>query len=419
MGKSALFAIGGLNIEQETEAPFALIGNTVCTSSALPALPQKRRAGFLGLVNQSLIYCGGRQDLLQINAECWRLDLGNDQEISNSSWEVTDDLPRALAGAASIGLDDKLWVFGGVVEEDFYQNRAINDNIDYYDNQIQHEYYDYVVEETGNGNYFKSFKLNSKLVFLDVFVYDSVSGKWEGSDQLPMPLQGSCAVEHKGKIFLLGGKNEKDFPTGSNQVWQFDPETKVWNTHTWPKMINNRYYHGCTLFSNNGQVAIAIGGGQGCFNCSEKVEFLELPNENDLEKGVESLEGIVKWNQLANTNFPHAFMPAMAFVDGFLYIIGGGEFALSMSGDKIERFQDGKWWSFGHAPVRTFGSSLTLPKDWLKGCDLEPNLGIHDYYQRRTQDKLKGKKWLCFNDNLLLSDQEQGCVILITKHCGT
>ena len=57
-------------------------------------------------------------------------------------------MPRALAGATAIGMNDTLWVFGGVKEEDFY-----NDN--YYDDEVQHEsnleHYDYVVEQTGNG----------------------------------------------------------------------------------------------------------------------------------------------------------------------------------------------------------------------------------------------------------------------------
>lgn len=119
-------------MEQHSEHPTALVGNSVCSS--LPSLPEKRRAGFLGMVNNSMIYCGGRQDLLQINNECWKF------QVESKTWEATDSLPRALAGATSIGLNGKLWVFGGVVEEDFYQNNE--DGIDYYD---------YMIEETGNG----------------------------------------------------------------------------------------------------------------------------------------------------------------------------------------------------------------------------------------------------------------------------
>ena len=57
-------------------------------------------------------------------------------------------------------------------------------------------------------------------------------------------------------------------------------------------------------------------------------------------------------------------------------------------------------------PVRAYGSRIQLPSDWIQGCSLEPNLGIHEYHQTRTQDKLKGTKWLCFNDELLFADQD-------------
>ena len=48
--------------------------------------------------------------------------------------------------------------------------------------------------------------------------------------------------------------------------------------------------------------------------------------------------------------------------------------------DKIERYENGKWWSFGKLPVRAYGSNLQLPSDWIKAiksiylntCTLEP-----------------------------------------------
>ena len=68
--------------------------------------------------------------------------------------------------------------------------------------------------------------------------------------------------------------------------------------------------------------ALSVGGGQSCdHESSEIVEFLALPTSDDMEKvGSKNLEGIVKWDQLPNTNHPHAYVPAMAYVNGFLYI---------------------------------------------------------------------------------------------------
>ena len=36
---------------------------------------------------------------------------------------------------------------------------------------------------------------------------------------MPIPLQGSCAVQYNGKILLLGGKNEK--PSGEQDFFNF------------------------------------------------------------------------------------------------------------------------------------------------------------------------------------------------------
>ena len=66
-------------------------------------------------------------------------------------------MPRALAGATAIGMNETLWVFGGVKEEDFYNY----DN--YYEDALVHEsnleHYDYVVEQTGNGKHLNQVKV--------------------------------------------------------------------------------------------------------------------------------------------------------------------------------------------------------------------------------------------------------------------
>ena len=48
--------------------------------------------------------------------------------FTKDSWIPTEPLPRAIAGAASIGLDGKVWVFGGVVEEDYYDLYATKED---------------------------------------------------------------------------------------------------------------------------------------------------------------------------------------------------------------------------------------------------------------------------------------------------
>ena len=104
-----LLVAGGLVSEEMFDTPMALIDNTLCTS--LPNLPQKRRAGFMGMVNGSIIFCGGRSESnLPINSDCWKLDR------SSRSWEASISLPRSLSRATAVGLNDTLWVFGGMYQ---------------------------------------------------------------------------------------------------------------------------------------------------------------------------------------------------------------------------------------------------------------------------------------------------------------
>jgi len=386
-----LLMVGGSYKDQDVEGTLALLDRSLCY--ALSPLPEKRRAGLFSQLNESsLLYCGGRKSLLEINTECWT--------YTKDSWEAIEPLPRAIAGAASLGLGNKVWVFGGVVEEDYYDLKESEE--DAFSNEpspsIQLDYYDYVIEETGN----------------DIYIYDGE--KWQSSvTSLPYPLQGSCAVEFMGKILLIGGKNEKDIWQGSKSILQFDPENQTWaHRGLWPSTNLQHFYHGCSKAVVKGLPGIVVAGGQGCGyvheGCSNKVEFLALPSQgivaHDLDKG---LDGIIRWEAMPDLHFPHAYNPAVAYVKEKLYVVGGGDFDLTMASDKIEMFENGQWWSFGALPMRSFGSSIGIlaASAFMQGCQLEPNLGIHGYYQRRTMEKLKGKQWICDAEQLLYADQEE------------
>ena len=62
-------------------------------------------------------------------------------KAEQKSWENISSLPSPLAGSAVTSFDEKIWVFGGLVEEDYYDTKTENE---YY-------YYDYVVEVAGHG----------------------------------------------------------------------------------------------------------------------------------------------------------------------------------------------------------------------------------------------------------------------------
>ena len=55
---------------------------------------------------------------------------------------------------------------------------------------------------------------------------------------------------------------------------------------------------------------------------------------------------------------------------------------------------------------KVFPASVVLPSRWLSSCEVEPNLGIHKYHQKKTTEMLSGKQWICNGELLQMSDQE-------------
>ena len=88
-----------------------------------------------------------------------------------------------------------------------------------------------------------------------VIVYDPINDAWSTvNSDLPKARVGSCALVHKDKILLIGGKGHLEDLTGSDEVCEFNPSKREWNNSvTWPMMKRQRYYHGCTLGLLNGE----------------------------------------------------------------------------------------------------------------------------------------------------------------------
>ena len=75
--------------------------------------------------------------MMSLNSECWRFNpkLGN--------WHKASSLPRAVAGASAVGIgQENVWAFGGVFQQDYYDDLTFKDD---------EYYYDYSIEEAGNG----------------------------------------------------------------------------------------------------------------------------------------------------------------------------------------------------------------------------------------------------------------------------
>lgn len=255
--------------------------------------------------------------------------------------------------------------------------------------QNEYYYYDYVVEEAGNG----------------IMMYDPLKDEWNVTNSvLPSARQGSCALVVKGKIILIGGKGHQEEVHGSDKVWEFDPETKEWNKdQRWASMKRQRYYHACTLGMFNDEKGIFVVGGRGDeYNQGNTAEFLPL----------ETFKGPSKWLELPFLRKPHPNMPAANFMDGKLFVLGGGGFPFPGGENTVEIFDGVKWSSFTSLkPERTFASSIKVPSKWFSTCEMEPNLGIHKYHQKKTVEMLKGKQWLCMGEHLKMSEQDEAVMI--------
>ena len=153
---------------------FALTSRSICPDGFIPSLPSGATASFAAYAQKCIIVCGGRESTLELNNNCWKYNLTahhygyeHDEEVAEGglwkewkksymwkeeqkSWERTSSLPSPLAGSAVTTFGGKIWVFGGLVEED------------YYDTEVQNEYYyyDYVVEVAGSGKqYFHGYEI--------------------------------------------------------------------------------------------------------------------------------------------------------------------------------------------------------------------------------------------------------------------
>ena len=163
--RNALVLLGGSSRGNGLNA-FALTSRSICPDGFIPRLPSGTSASFAAFVEDSIVVCGGRESTLELNKECWKYNLtihhpSNDEheeelkegglwkewkksfmwKAAQKNWDQISSLPSPLAGSAVTTFEGKIWVFGGLVEEDYYDTKTENE---YY-------YYDYVVEVAGNG----------------------------------------------------------------------------------------------------------------------------------------------------------------------------------------------------------------------------------------------------------------------------
>merc|ERR1711936_762353 len=114
-------------------------------------------------------------------------------------------------------------MIGGVVEEDYYQDKNIGD------------YYDY----------------NTEVATSQVLQYDFKSQKWEYGPSVPEPIQGACGGYVDDVVILTGGKNDMECSYGTDNVWIQKDGDYEWMKG--PSMKHARFHHACAVTEIGGK----------------------------------------------------------------------------------------------------------------------------------------------------------------------
>ena len=139
-----LVLVGGTNINshEKDNSNVTVVTDTTICATHVPTLPATRIAGFAATVGDVGVFCGGRESLMSMNSDCWKLDPMASSDGS-PTWIPIRSLPSPVVGAAAVGVGNEMWVFGGVFQHDYYDDIGGEGNGE--------DYYDYVTEESGRG----------------------------------------------------------------------------------------------------------------------------------------------------------------------------------------------------------------------------------------------------------------------------
>jgi len=352
---SATIILGGSKGSHTIES----VSSTSFCQDGLPPLPSIRFAssGCHFHNPSSLLVCGGRENLFSLSSSCLLYTQDKD------SWEEAWTLPRAVAGAATICMEDRMILLGGVHEEDYYQG-----------------------EDTEGGDYYD---YSTEVVSSQVLEFDMRDAIWREGPGLPEPSQGGCGLAWEGSMMVIGGKNDKDCSFGSDKVLVQTDRDGSWADG--PRMKHSRFHHGCVIMEIFGQKGVVVAGGLGTGSFGDSVEF--LPLQTDMMAA--------EWAALPKLGFPHPNLPILGQLGGRLFVHGGGGFPYPGGEDKTEVLMDRGWRSIsGLGITRSFGLGISVPARWMNTCRMEPNFGIHSYYRKQGQARLNKEFWFCHGEKL-------------------
>ena len=150
------------------------------------------------------------------------------EQLSSDRWTTIASLPNGLSNMGFVRYENKFLIFGG---EDY---EGVRDNVWIYDidndiwtsgEKIPTALKDIQAITTGEKIFIPGGVNENNKVENSLWIYNPRTNHWESGKELPIKVSGYSAVPFEGKIYLFGGFDGNQF---LESILLYDPEINEW-----------------------------------------------------------------------------------------------------------------------------------------------------------------------------------------------
>ncbi|MEW5927205.1 MAG: kelch repeat-containing protein [Gemmatimonadota bacterium] len=231
-------------------------------------------------------------------------------DIASNSWQLGPPLPQPNNHGMAAGVNGKVYLLGGQTTDD--QQGATAVNTVYELDPAKGEWVEKAKMPTARSGGVavahggKIYVAGGRVPRGNDFaVYDPAADRWEALPDLPSQRNHIAGAAINGRIHIVGGRLGNGLsPLKSTAHEVFDPQTRSWTTAA-PLLsgrsgINGVVARGC----------FHVWGGEGPAGMTPQHEYYD-PRTN-------------QWTSLRNMPIPIHGVVGSAFVDGLIWVTGGG-----------------------------------------------------------------------------------------------
>ncbi len=240
-------------------------------------------------------------------------------DIASDTWTRTAPLPVALNHLMPAAFDGKIYVIGGQTDA----NTAYVNTVHEYDPAAGR--WSRKADMPTSRSAGAAVPVGGKIYVAggrpprgaDFAAYDPAADRWETLPNLPTQRNHLIALENDGKLYVVGGRFEGGFTSPqTDAVESYDPATGRWSTRATmlkPRGgVNGVVANGCVhIFGGEGSAADPGG----------------VYPDHDLYDPVSD-----KWSRVGSMPVPVHGVTGAAFVNGLIYLPGGGTSSGGSSG---------------------------------------------------------------------------------------